>query len=102
MADAVEPERFSKEHRRQQRARVTRLGRLPGPFQAFGNRSKANGAIVWVLQALLVLAVALPVLKLATGRWLPPYAGVVVLALALGLQALCRKVNLKAEREGKL
>jgi hypothetical protein len=96
------PERFSKEHRRQQRARVTRLGRLPGPFQAFGNRSRAHGALVWIVQGLLVLAVALPLLKLFTGQWLPPYAGVVVLALALVLQSACRKVNLKAEREGEL
>ena len=96
------PERFSKEHRREQRARVTRLGRLPGPFQTFGNRGKPQAALVWVLQGLLVLAVALPVLKLATGQWLPPFAGVVVLALALVLQAACRKVNLKAEQEGRL
>jgi predicted nucleic acid-binding Zn ribbon protein len=96
------PERFSKEHRRQQRARVTRLGRLPGPFQTFGNRSRGHAALVWILQALIVLAVALPLLKVITGQWLPPFAGVVVLALALALQSACRKVNLKAEQEGRL
>ena len=101
-ASASGPERFSKEHRREQRARVTRLGRLPGPFQTFGNRSKAHGAAVWILQGLLVLAVALPVLELLTGQWLPPFAGIVVLALALVLQWACLKVNLKAEREGRL
>jgi hypothetical protein len=102
MAEPGAPERFSKEHRREQRVRVTRLGRLPGPFQAFGNRSRRHAALVWVLQGLLVLAVALPVLRLVTGQWLPSYAGVVVLALALALQSACRKVNLRAEREGRL
>ena len=105
MADAgstAGPERFSKEHRREQRQRLTRLGRLPGPFQSFGNRSRAHGALVWVLQGLLVLAVTLPVLKLVTDQWLPPFAGVLVLGVALALQSACRKVNLKAEKEGRL
>lgn len=103
MADAESaPERFSKEHRREQRQRVTRLGRLPGPFQTFGNKSRAHGAAVWVLQGLLVLAMTLPILKLVTGQWLPPFAGVVVLGVALVLQSTCRKVNLRAEKEGRL
>lgn len=99
---ATAPERFSKEHRREQRARVTRLGRLPGPFQTFGNRSRAHGALVWILQALIVLAIALPVLRLVTGQWLPPFAGVFVLAVALVFQSACRRANLKAEKEGRL
>ncbi len=98
MPDAA-PKRFSQEHRKAQRARVTRLGRLPGPFQSFGNRSRARAALVWLLQGLLVLAVALPVLRLTTGQWLPRYAGIVVLALALVVQSACRRVNLRAEQQ---
>lgn len=92
------PERFSKEHRRAERARVTRLGRLPGPFLSFGDRSRSHAALVWVLQWTLLLVVGLGALKVLTGQWLPRYASIVVLALALGLQSLNRAVNLRAQK----
>ena len=95
---AAQPERFSKEHRRAERARVTRLGRLPGPFMAFGDRSRGHAVLVWLLQFSLVIGVGLGLCRLVTGDWLPAYAGVVVLALAIGLQSLNRSANLRAEK----
>jgi len=50
-----------------------------------------------VLQMLLVIAVTLPLLKVLTGQWLPPYAAVVALALAVVTQAVCRSVNRRAD-----
>ncbi len=94
---APPPERFSREHRRAERARVTRLGRLPGPFLAFGDRSRGHAALVWVLQWTLLLVVGLGALKLLTGQWLPRYASIVILALAIALQSLNRSINLRAE-----
>ena len=95
---AAQPERFSKEHRRAERARVTRLGRLPGPFMAFGDRSRGHAVLVWLLQWTLLVAVGLSLCRLVTGDWLPSYAGVVVLALAIALQSLNRSINLRAEK----
>ncbi len=95
---APQPARFSKEHRRAERARLTRLGRLPGPFMAFGDRSRGHAALVWALQWTLLLVVGLGALKLLTGQWLPRYASIVVLTLALALQSLNRSINLRAEK----
>jgi hypothetical protein len=41
--------------------------------------------------------IGLLLLKLTTGTWLPPYAAVVVLALAVASQAVCRSVNRRAD-----
>jgi hypothetical protein len=95
---AEQPQRFSKEHRRAERARVTRLGRLPGPFMAFADRGRPQAAVVWLLQWTLLVAVGLTLCRLVTGDWLPRFAGVVVLALAIGLQSLNRSINLRAEK----
>ena len=95
------PDRFSREHRRAERARVTRLGRLPGPFMAFGDRGRPQAALVWLLQWGLVLLVGLGGCRLVTGQWLPRYAAVVVLVCAVGLQALCRRVNVAAEQQAR-
>ena len=95
---APRPERFSREHRRAERARVTRLGRLPGPFMTFADRGRPQAALVWLLQWTLLIVVGLGLCRLVTGDWLPTYAGVVVLALAIGLQSLNRSINLRAEK----
>jgi hypothetical protein len=88
--------------RRAERRRIARLNRLPDPFRSWGDRSRWHGAAVAVLQMLLVIAVTLPLLRVTTGQWLPPYAAIVALALAVATQAVCRSVNRRAdERAGR-
>jgi hypothetical protein len=89
------------EFRRAERRRIARLNRLPDPFRSWGDRSRGHAFAVAVLQMLLVIAVTLPLLKVTTGQWLPPYAAIVALALAVLTQAVCRSVNRRAdERAG--
>ena len=83
--------------RRAERRRIARLNRLPDPFRSWGDRSRAHASAVAVLQMLLVIAVTLPLLKVLTGEWLPPYAAVVALALAVVTQAVCRSINRRAD-----
>ena len=83
--------------RRSERRRIARLNRLPDPFRSWGDRSRGHAFAVAVLQMVLVVAVTLPVLRLATGDWLPPYAAIVALAAAIATQALCRRVNRRAD-----
>jgi hypothetical protein len=85
------------EWRRAERRRIARLNRLPDPFRSWGDRSRGHAFAVAVLQMLLVIAVTLPLLRLTTGQWLPPYAAVVALALAVVTQAVCRSVNRRAD-----
>jgi hypothetical protein len=85
------------EFRRAERRRIARLNRLPDPFRSWGDRSRGHAFAVAVLQMLLVLAVTLPLLKVTTGSWLPPYAAVVALALAVLTQAVCRSINRRAD-----
>jgi len=92
------PERFSKEHRRQERVRQARLARLPGPFSRYADRGRRQAALVALLQVLFVIGVTLPAVRLASGHWLPTYAGVAVLAVAVVLQQVNRTVNRRAER----
>jgi ABC-type methionine transport system permease subunit len=49
----------------------------------------------------LVVAVTLPLLKLITGDWLPPYAAVVALALAVAAQFVCRGINTRADARAR-
>lgn len=87
--------------RRAERRRIARLNRLPDPFRSWGDRSRAHAFAVGLLQGALVTVVGLTTLKLTTGAWLPAYAAVVVLALAVVSQAVCRSVNRRAdERAG--
>lgn len=79
--------------RRAERRRIARLNRLPDPFRSWGDRSRAHAFAVGLLQGALVTVVGLVLLKLVTGDWLPPYAAIVVLALAVVSQAVCRGVN---------
>ena len=86
-----------KEWRRAERRRIARLNRLPDPFRSWADRSRAHAAAVGLLQGLVAIAISLAVLRLVTGVWLPTYAAVVVLAVAVGLQAVCRSVNRRAD-----
>lgn len=83
--------------RRAERRRVARLNRLPDPFRSWGDRSRWHAFAVGLLQGALVTVVGLLLLRLTTGTWLPPYAAVVVLALAVVSQAVCRSINRRAD-----
>jgi hypothetical protein len=98
---AARPPQWSKEHRRLERARVTRLNRLPGPFLRFSDRGPWQAASVTVLQAVVVIGLALVGCRVAVGEWFPPYVAVVALALSVLVTALNRRVNARAERPGQ-
>lgn len=84
--------------RKAERRRALLLTLLPGPFQTFARRGTLPMLGVVLLQLLLVFAVGLLLVRVVSGQWLPSYAGVTVLAIAVGLQFACRSVNLRAER----
>lgn len=96
-----QPELWSKEHRRAERARIARLNRLPGPFQAYADRGRGQVLLVHLLQAAIVVGVALLVCRLATGEWLPRYVAVVALGVSVLLTALNRSANSRAVRDGR-
>jgi hypothetical protein len=79
--------------RKAERRRVLLASLLPGPPQAFARRGTAQLVAVAVLHALLVLAVGLAVARVVSGQWLPSYAGIVVLAVAVVSQFASRAVN---------
>jgi hypothetical protein len=91
-------ERFSKDHRRQERQRLRQLNRLPGPFYDWALRGRWHGLAVELLQGLVVVAVTLAGAKAITGTWLPPFAAVAALALNVAVTALNRSVNARAGR----
>ena len=88
--------------RRAERRRIARLNRLPDPFRSWGDRSRLHAVAVGLLQGALVTVVGLLGLKLVTGTWLPPYAAIVVLALAVTSQAVCRSINRRADERAAL
>jgi hypothetical protein len=83
--------------RRQERRRIARLNRLPDPFRCWADRGRWQTVAVNVLQALVAIAIGLVVVRALSGGWLAPYSAVVVLAVAVGLQAVCRSVNRRAD-----
>ena len=85
------------EWRRAERRRIARLTRLPDPFRTWGDRSRAHAAAVVLLQMVLVVVLTVGLLRLTTGTWLPRYAAVVALAVAVAVQALCRSINRRAD-----
>jgi hypothetical protein len=85
------------EWRRAERRRIARLNRLPDPFRSWGDKSRWHGAAVTFLQLWLVVVVTLLLMKATTGVWLPQWAPVVALALAVGTQFACRAINLRAD-----
>ena len=94
--DAARPA-YDRAARRAERARITRLSRLPFLYD-LALRGPAQAFLATLLQVLLVIAVVLVPAKLLTGQWLPPLVGFVVLAVAFGLQGLCRYLNARAGR----
>ena len=83
--------------RKQERRRIARLNRLPDPFRTWADRGPLQLVAVNVLQALVAIAIGLLVTRAVSGAWLPPYAAVVVLAVAVAVQAVCRSVNRRAD-----
>ena len=94
-----QPERplHDKEWRKAERRRIARLNRLPDPFRSWADRGRPHVVAVNVLQGLVAIAIGVSLMRLTTGQWLPPYAAIVVLAVAVVLQAWCRAVNKKAD-----
>lgn len=84
------------ELRRAERRRVLLLNLLPGRFQDHARQGGLRLAFVAALQLVLVVVVGLIALRLVTGEWLPRYAGVVVMGLAVVSQAVCRSLNSRA------
>lgn len=93
----TDPEPFSREHRQAERQRQARLSRLPFLYD-FSLRGPRQTVLATVLQAALVIGVALLPAKLATGRWLPTGITLVVLAVAIAVTWLSRYLNARAGR----
>ena len=93
------PERplHDKEWRKAERRRIARLNRLPDPFRSWADRSRGHAAAVNVLQGLIAIAIGLVLMRVTSGQWLPPYSAVIVLGIAVLLQAVCRSVNRRAD-----
>ncbi len=70
---------------------------LPGPPQRFARRGRPQLLTIVVLHAALVLLVGLLVARAVSGQWLPPYAGVVVLAVAAAGQFASRTANRRTQ-----
>jgi hypothetical protein len=83
--------------RRAERRRIARQTRLPDPFRSWGDRSRAHAAAVVVAQMVLVVVLTLTLMRVTTGTWLPRYAAVAALAVALVVQAVCRRINQRAD-----
>lgn len=98
MADA-RPERplHDRSARRAERARISRLSRLP-PLYDFALRGRGPALLAGLVQIVLVLLVTLVPARLLTGRWLPPFIGLVVLAAGFAVQAANRYANARAGR----
>lgn len=94
---APEPARYSREHRRAERARINRLSRLPFLYD-FGRRGPAQAVLAVLVQTALAIVLALVPVRLVTGSWLPAGAALAVLASAFSLQALARYLNARAGR----
>jgi hypothetical protein len=88
---------FDKAARRAERARTTRLSRLPFLYD-FAQRGTPQVIVATLVQATLAVVVALVPIKVLSGQWLPPGAAIVVLAVAFALQAGCRYLNARAGR----
>ena len=74
------------------------LGVLPGPPQRLASRGSAGLVAAVVVQTAVVLVVGLLVARALSGQWLPSYAGLVVLAVAVASQFLSRAVNSRAAK----
>jgi hypothetical protein len=98
-AEPVDDERrlHDPQWRRAERRRIARLNRLPDPFRSWGDRSRAHAFAVAALQIALVVVLGMVLMRLTSGAWLPRYAAVVVLGLAVGSQAVCRSINRRAD-----
>ena len=79
--------------RKAERRRVLLLGVLPGPPQRLAARGTAGLIAATVLQTLVVLVVGLLIARVVSGQWLPSYAGLLVLGVAVALQYVSRAVN---------
>lgn len=83
--------------RKAERRRVLLLNLPPGALQRFARRGTPQLVAVALLQVMVVVGVGLAVLRMLNGSWLPSYAGLVVLAVGVLTQTLCRVVNTRAQ-----
>ena len=93
----TDPQPFSKEHRKAERQRLSRLSRLPFLYD-FSLRGPRQALLAVLVQAALVIGIVLVPARLLTGRWLPPGITLVVLAVAFAVTWLSRYLNAKAGR----
>lgn len=96
MAEAERP-LYDRAARKAERARVNRLSRLPFLYD-FALQGRRQALLAGLVQIVVVLLVSLVPARLATGSWLPPYVGFVVLAAGFAVQAIDRYLNAKAGR----
>lgn len=99
MADRPEPvrPRYNREARQAERARLSRLGKLPFLYD-FSLQGRGQAIAAVLLQGALAFALGLGFMRLVSGEWLPPYAAIAVLAAALGMQAISRFLNARMGR----
>jgi hypothetical protein len=84
--------------RKAERRRILLASLLPGPPQDVARRGGLHLLSVVVLHGALVCAVGLLLARAASGQWLPSYAAVVVLFVAVASQFASRAVNGRAGR----
>ena len=100
VTDVPEPAgpRYDRAARQAERARLSRLGKLPFLYE-FSQQGRPQAIAAVLLQGALAFAVGLGFVRLVTGDWLPPFAAIAVLAAALGLQAVSRFLNARVGRK---
>jgi hypothetical protein len=82
--------------RKQERHRILLLSLLPGPPQRLARSGRAGLTAVLALQMAIVTALGLLLARATTGQWLPSYAAVLVLGIAVAVQYGSRAVNSRA------
>ena len=88
---------LDKAARREARARINRLSRLPFLYD-FALRGRWQALLATLLQATLAIVLAIGGAYLLTGDPLPRYVALAALAVAFATQALARYLNARAGR----
>ena len=88
---------YDRNARREARARINRLSRLPFLYD-FAQRGTAQATLATFLQVALAIGLTIGIAYLLTGDPLPRYVALFALAVAYGIQALARYLNARAGR----
>lgn len=96
MADRERPA-FDKAARQAERARTTRLSRLPF-LHDYALQGRTQQVVATLVQAALVVVPVLGLAKPLTGSWLPTGITFVVLGVAFAVTWLSRYLNARAGR----